>query len=61
MLLLALACAILAVLAFRAKLPADRPNTSALYRIDNRAIGSVLLILAAAFAVLAYTSGKLLF
>ncbi len=61
MLLVALLCVVLAVLAFRSKPPADRPNTSSLYRIDNRAIGSVLLILAAAFAVLAYTSGRLLF
>jgi hypothetical protein len=61
MLLLAFACAITAIFVFRSKPPVESPNSSRLYRVDNRVVGSLLLILALAFAVLAYTSGKLLF
>lgn len=61
MLLLAFACVIAAIFVFRCKRPAESPNSSRLYRVDNRVVGSLLLILALAFAVLAYTSGRLLF
>lgn len=61
MLLITLACAVLSVLAFRAKRPPGAPKSSNLYRVDNRVVGSILAILAIAFAVLAYTFGKLLF
>ena len=60
MLLLTLFCLILAVLVLRAKRPAEVPNSSRLYRIDNRVIASVLIVLAIAFAILACASGKLL-
>ncbi len=61
MLLITIICVILAILVFRSKRPPEEPGSSRLYRIDNRVVGSVLLILAAVFAVLAYTSGRPLF
>ncbi len=61
MLILAFACALLGIVVFRLKPRAEVPNSSRLYRIDNRVAGSVLMVLALAFAVLAYTSGRLFF
>jgi hypothetical protein len=61
MLILMLACIVLAILVLRMKRPADAPNSSRLYRVDNRVVASVLLVLAITFAVLAWTSGKLFF
>jgi threonine/homoserine/homoserine lactone efflux protein len=61
MLLVSLAFVLLAILVFRYKRPAEAANSSRLYRVDNRVIGSILVILALTFAVLAYTSGRPLF
>ncbi|MGD0013709.1 MAG: hypothetical protein ABSD56_04690 [Bryobacteraceae bacterium] len=61
MLILALVCAILAVVVLRVRRPAEVPNSSRLYRIDSRVVASVLAVLAITFLILAYTSGKLLF
>ena len=61
MLLIAIACAVFSIPAFCAKRPAEQPQSSRLYRVDNRVVGTILAILAVAFAVLAYTTGKPLF
>jgi hypothetical protein len=42
------------------RLPAESPNSSKLYRLDNRVIASVLIVLAISFAVLAWATGKYL-
>ncbi|HVX68019.1 MAG TPA: hypothetical protein VHA11_15510 [Bryobacteraceae bacterium] len=60
MLLVTALCLILAVLVMRSRRNPEQPNSSRLYRIDNRVIASVLVILAVAFAVLAVASGRLL-
>ena len=51
---------VLAVLVLRYRRTPAQPNSSRLYRIDSRVIASVLVILAAAFAALAFATGKLL-
>lgn len=61
MLIAMLACLVLAILVLRMKKPADLPNSSRLYRVDNRVVSAVLLVLAITFAVLAWTSGRLFF
>ncbi|HEX8984300.1 MAG TPA: hypothetical protein VF767_02675 [Bryobacteraceae bacterium] len=60
MLLVAALCLLLAVLLMRYRRTPAQPNSSRLYRVDNRVIASVLLILAAAFAALALATGRLL-
>ena len=59
MLVLALACIVLAILVFRLKRPAETPNSSRLYRVDNRVVAAILMVLAITFGVLAWTSGRL--
>jgi cytochrome b subunit of formate dehydrogenase len=44
------------ILLWRAKRPEVLPNSSFYYKIDNRVIGSVLLIMAACFFVLGLTA-----
>ncbi len=44
------------ILLWRAKRPAVQPNSSSYYRIDNRVIGTVLLIMAACFFLLGLTA-----
>jgi hypothetical protein len=61
MLILMLVCIVLAILVLRMKRPADAPNSSRLYRVDNRVVASVLLVLAITFAVLVWKSGRLFF
>lgn len=61
MLIVALACFVLAVLLWRAKWPAEEPNNSRLYRIDNRVAAFLLVVLAVTFVVLAWTSRRPLF
>ena len=58
MLILSLICLILAVLVLRAKRPAETPNSSRLYRVDNRVVAAILTILALTFAFLAWHSGR---
>ncbi len=58
MLLIALLFLVLAVLVFRLKKPAETPNSSRLYRIDNRVVSAVLVLLALTFVVLAWISGR---
>jgi hypothetical protein len=59
MLILALACIVLAILVFRMKRPPETPNSSRLYRVDNRVVAAILMVLAITFGVLAWTSGRL--
>jgi hypothetical protein len=59
MLLLAIACLFLAVFVLRAKRPAEVPNSSRLYRIDNRVVAAILFVLAVTFTFLAWMSGRL--
>jgi hypothetical protein len=61
MAVLSLGCLALAVLVLRAKRSAETPNSSRLYRIDNRVVSAILVILAITFAFLAWQSGRLLF
>jgi len=61
MAVLSLGCLVLAFLVLRAKRPAEVPNSSRLYRIDNRVVAAVLAVLALTFAFLAWQSGRLLF
>ena len=61
MVVLAVACLVLAFLVLRAKRPADAPNSSRLYRVDNRVVAAILVILALTFAFQAWQSGRLLF
>jgi asparagine N-glycosylation enzyme membrane subunit Stt3 len=61
MAVLSLACLVLAFLVLRAKRPAEVPNSSRLYRLDNRVVAGVLAVLALTFAFLAWQSGRLLF
>jgi hypothetical protein len=56
----ALVCLVLAILVLRAKGPGETPNTSRLYRIDNRVVAAVLFILALMFIVLAWFTGRAL-
>ena len=58
--ILALLSLILAILVLRAKRPAETPNSSRLYRIDNRVVAAVLVVLALAFTVLAWITGRVL-
>ena len=60
MLLVTALCLVLAVLLVRYRRTPAQPNSSRLYRIDNRVIASVLVILAIAFAAIAVATGKLL-
>ncbi len=60
MLVIALLFFVLALVVLRAKRGAEVPNSSRLYRIDNRVVASVLAILGLAFALLAWSSGRLL-
>jgi hypothetical protein len=59
MLIPALACIVLAILVLRMKKPAEAPNSSRLYRVDNRVVAAILMVLAITFGVLAWTSGRL--
>ncbi len=61
MLIPALICFVLAILVLRAKRPAEVPNSSGLYRIDNRVVASVLVILALTFVVLGWLHHRLWF
>lgn len=61
MAIVAVVCLVLALLVWRAKRPAEVPNSSRLYRVDNRVVATVLLILALTFALLAWRSGRPLF
>jgi len=61
MAVLSLGCLVLAFLAWRAKRPADAPNSSRLYRLDNRVVAAILTVLALTFAFLVWQSGRLLF
>jgi hypothetical protein len=61
MIILALGCLILAILVLRAKRPAEVPNSSRLYRLDNRVVAAVLVVLALTFGFLAWKSGRPLF
>jgi hypothetical protein len=61
MVILSALCLVLAFLALRAKRPPDAPNASRLYRVDNRVVATVLVILALTFAFLAWGSGRPLF
>jgi hypothetical protein len=58
--ILALVCLVLAILVLRAKRPGEAPNSSRLYRIDNRVVAAVLLVLAVTFTVLAWMTGKVI-
>jgi hypothetical protein len=60
-LILALLFFVLALVVLRSRRGPEVPNSSKLYRIDNRVVASVLAILGAAFALLAWSSGRLLF
>ena len=53
----ALVCLILAIVVLRAKRPRETPNSSRLYRIDNRVVAAVLFVLALTFTVLAWITG----
>lgn len=61
MAVLSLGCLVVAFLVLRAKRPAEVPNSSRLYRLDNRVVAAILGVLALTFAVLAWQSGRLLF
>jgi hypothetical protein len=61
MLIPAIVCFALAVLVLRSKRPAETPNSSGLYRIDNRVVAGVLVILALTFAVLGWLHHRLWF
>ncbi len=61
MVILAILCLVLAVLVLRVKRPAEQPNSSILYRVDNRGVAAMLTVLALAFAFLAWHSGRRLF
>ena len=61
MAVLSLVCLILAFLVLRARRPAEVPNSSRLYRVDNRVVAAILTVLAFTFAFLAWQSGRLLF
>ncbi len=61
MLVPALVCFVLAALVLCSKRPAKVPNSSTLYRIDNRVVASVLVILALAFLVLGWLHHRLPF
>ncbi len=61
MLVIALILLVLAGIVLRLKTPADIPNSSRLYRIDNRVVAAVLALLALVFGVLAWTSERALF
>jgi hypothetical protein len=61
MAVLSLGCLVLAFLVWRAKRPAGAPNSSRLYRLDNRVVAGILCVLALTFAFLAWQSGRLLF
>jgi len=61
MAVLSLGCLVLAFLVLRAKRPAETPNSSRLYRVDNRVVAAVLTVLALTFAFLAWQSGRPLF
>ncbi len=58
MLILSLGCLVLAVIVLSLKRPAERPNSSRLYRIDSRVVSAILAVLALAFAFLAWQSGR---
>jgi hypothetical protein len=59
-LIIALLFFVLAVVVLRAKRGPEVPNSSRLYHIDNRVVASVLAILGVAFALLAWSRGRLL-
>ncbi len=61
MAIVALACLVLACLVLRAKRPAEAPNSSRLYRLDNRVVSAILVVLALTFGYLAWQSGRPLF
>jgi hypothetical protein len=61
MAILSLGCLVLAGLVLRARRPAEIPNSSRLYRVDNRVVAAILVVLALTFAFLAWKSGRLLF
>ncbi|HEY1207041.1 MAG: hypothetical protein ABSH46_22985 [Bryobacteraceae bacterium] len=58
MAILSLGCLVLAGLVLRAKRPAESPNSSGLYRVDNRVVAAILVVLALTFAFLAWRSGR---
>jgi hypothetical protein len=58
MLIFTLIFAILAIAVLFTKGPARAPYGSIEYRIDNRVVASVLMLMAIGFAVLAWSSGK---
>jgi hypothetical protein len=59
--ILALLFFVLALVVLRSRRGPEVPNSSKLYRIDNRVVASVLAILGVAFALLAWSSGRLSF
>ncbi len=61
MAVLSLGCLVLAFVVLRAKRPADAPNSSRLYRLDNRVVAAVLAVLALTFTFLAWQTGRPLF
>lgn len=61
MAVVSLGCLVLAFLVWRAKRPAEVPNSSRLYRLDNRVVAAVLAVLALTFAFLAWQTGRPLF
>jgi hypothetical protein len=61
MAVLSLGCLVLALLVLRARGPGETPNSSRLYRIDNRVVAAVLTVLAFTFAFLAWQTGRPLF
>jgi formate-dependent nitrite reductase membrane component NrfD len=58
MVILAVVCLVLAVLVLRARRPPEAPNSSRLYRVDNRVVATVLFVLAVTFVLLAWKSGR---